>query len=382
MRSPAERTGPGSVQNGIDIRDLIHLRSIPGISDRKTIALVDHFRSTDAVLAADPRALIKVRGIREPDASAIRHTARDDRAIDTQFSLLNKVNGSLLSYWDAVYPEQLRNIYDPPVLLFLRGALTPADRYSIAMVGTRHPTPYGRAAAETFARELARRSITVVSGLARGVDTIVHRTTLQHQGRTVAVLGGSIDRIYPGENIPLADRIADAGNGAVLSELFMSTPSHPAFFPRRNRIISGMSLGTLIVESDEDGGAMITATTALDQNRELFSIPGSIMERKSAGTNKLIKSGQAKLVQSVDDILVELEHALRPILPSRLPAAAQPQLNVFEQKIAEQLSSEPQHVDLIAERTQLAVSDVLVNLLGLEFKGVVRQMAGKMFLRV
>ncbi|MBP9212542.1 MAG: DNA-processing protein DprA [Bacteroidetes bacterium] len=370
------------MQNGIDIRDLIHLRSIPKISDRKIIALVDHFRTTGAVLAADPRTLIRVRGIREPDASAIRHTVRDDRAIDKQFSLLNKANGSIVTYWDKEYPEHLRNIYDPPVLLFLRGALSAADNFSIAIVGTRHPTPYGTVAAESFARELARRNITVVSGLARGVDTLVHRSTLHHHGRTVAVLGGSIDRIYPGENIPLVDRIAEAGNGAVISELLMSTPSHPAFFPRRNRIISGMSLGTLIVESDEDGGAMITATTALDQNRELFSIPGSITEKKSYGTNKLIKNGQAKLVQSVDDIIVELEHALRPILPAHIVAAETPQLNVFEQRIAEQLSSDPQHVDVIAERTQLAVSDVLVNLLGLEFKGVARQMAGKMFLKM
>jgi DNA processing protein len=370
------------MQNGIHIRDLLHLKSIPKISDRKIITLVEQFGSTERILAADPRALIRVRGIRETDASLIRHTPVDRRMIDRQFSQLNKVNGAIVSFWDKEYPEHLRNIYDPPALLFVRGRIVPQDNFSIAIVGTRHPTPYGKVNSETFAKELVRRGITVVSGLARGVDTIAHRSTLHHHGRTIAVLGGSIDRIYPGENAPLVEMIEAKNNGAVISELPMSTPSHPAFFPRRNRIISGMSLGTLIIESDEDGGAMITATTALDQNRELFCIPGSIAEKKSFGTNKLIKNGQAKLVQSVDDIVDELERALRPILAERPAAPELPQLNVFEQKIVDRLTAEPMHIDLISEQTQLSVSDVLVNLLGLEFKGIVRQMAGKMFLKV
>jgi DNA processing protein len=367
--------------NDITIRDLLHLKSVPKISDRKIIALVEHFGTTEALMAADPKHLVKVRGMKPQDASSIRHAPVDDKAIDKQFSLLNKVNGRIISYWDDAYPEHLRNIYDPPVLLFVRGTLLPLDNYSIAIVGTRHPTAYGKANADRFAAELVRRGITVVSGLARGVDTIVHRSTLQHHGRTVAVLGGSIDRIYPGENIPLAESIESKGNGAVISELVMSTPSHPAFFPRRNRIISGMSLGTLIVESDENGGAMITASTALDQNRELFCLPGNISERKCFGTNALIKKGHAKLVQSVDDIIDELQQALRPVLTDRPLHTELPPLNVFEQKIAEHLSGEPMHIDTIAEETQLSVSDVLVNLLGLEFKGIVRQMAGKMFVK-
>lgn len=370
------------MNNTIHIRDLLHLRSIPKVGDRKVIALVEHFGSTRAVLSADPRALVKVRGIREADALAIVRTPRSEQNADQQFSLLNKVNGSILSYWDAEYPALLRNIYDPPLLLFVLGRLVPNDRYSIAIVGTRHPTPYGKVHAEAFAREFTRRGITVVSGLARGVDTVVHRSVVQQQGRTVAVLGGSIDRIYPGENFPLAEAIASNGGGAVISELPMSTPSHPSFFPRRNRIISGMSLGTVIVESDEDGGAMITAATALDQNRELFCIPGRISERKSLGTNGLIRKGQAKLVQSVDDVIEELHAALRPILSNAAAAPPAPQMNAFEQLIYDTIGAEPLHVDAIADATRLAVSDVLVSLLGLEFKGAVRQLAGKMFLRV
>jgi len=326
--------------------------------------------------------LDQIAGIKEADASLIRHTERDQKFIEEQFSLLNKVNGTIVSFWDDNYPLHLKNIYDPPILLFVRGKLHINDNYSIAIVGTRHPTSYGKHMTEVFAKELSQRGITVVSGLARGVDTIAHKTNLHVHGRTVAVLGGSIDKIYPKENEKLVELIESSHHGAVISELLMSTPSHPGFFPRRNRIISGMSLGTIIIESDVDGGAMITATTAIDQNRELFCLPGNIIEKKSFGTNRLIKNGQAKLVQSVDDVLEELQRSLQPILKSKPHAIELPQLTAFEQKIVDILNHEPLHIDTISEQTQLSSSDVLVNLLSLEFKGIVRQMAGKMFLRV
>ncbi len=370
------------MHHSVRIQDLLHLKSIPKISDRKIIGLINHFGSSERILSEDPRSLIKAPGIKESDASLIKHTRIDVRQIENQFSLVNRMNGSILSLWDDQYPEHLKNIYDPPLLLFIRGTLLSADDHSIAIVGTRHPTSYGRIHAENFAVELARRGITVVSGLARGVDTIVHKSTIRHGGRTVAVLGGSIDRIYPRENETLAEQIASPENGAVISELPMSTPSHPAFFPRRNRIISGMSVGTLIIESDENGGAMITASTALDQNRGLFCLPGSISERKSFGTNKLIKNGHAKLVQNVDDIIDELRIMLQPVLKSSVHIPVPPQLNVFEQQIYDQMTSEPVHIDAISERAKLTSSDALVNLLSMEFKGIVRQMAGKMFLRV
>ncbi len=365
----------------IRINDLLHLKTIPGISDRKIIQLVNYFGSTDFLRSAEPRQLVKVPGIKETDALAIRRTPVDHSYRTLQFSALNKVNGRILTLWDDEYPEPLKNIYDPPPLLFVRGVLLPRDNYSVAIVGTRHPTPAGRANARSFAKELSERGITVVSGLARGVDTIVHRTTLAAEGRTIAVLGGSIDRIYPQENEPLVAAIEQGERGAVISELPMSTPSHPAFFPRRNRIISGTSLGTLIVESDNDGGAMITATTAIDQNRELFCLPGNITERKSFGTNRLIKSGQAKLVQTVEDIIDELRRSLRPVLKTSIPEPPPPPLSIFEQKIYDALATEPKHVDRLSEETALSVSDVLVHLLSLEFKGCARQMAGKMFVK-
>ncbi len=366
----------------ISIQDLLHLKSIPKISDRKIINLVNHFNSTAEIFSTEPRKLIKIAGIKETDASLLRHTERNQQFIEEQFSLLNKVNGTIVSYWDVNYPLHLKNIYDPPILLFVRGKFHNNDNYSIAIVGTRHPTPYGKHMTELFAKDLSQRGITVVSGLARGVDTIAHKANLHANGRTIAVLGGSIDKIYPKENEKLVDLIESDHKGAVISELLMSTPSHPGFFPRRNRIISGMSLGTIIIESDVDGGAMITATTAIDQNRELFCLPGNITEKKSFGTNKLIKNGQAKLVQSIDDVLEELQLSLLPVLKSKPHPVDSPQLNAFEQKIVDILPTEPLHIDTISEQTQLSTSDVLVNLLSLEFKGIVRQMAGKMFLRV
>ncbi len=366
----------------VSIQDLLHLKSIPKISDRKIINLVNHFNSTTEIFSAEPRALIKIVGIKENDASLIRHTQRNQQFIEGQFSLVNKVNGTIISYWDENYPIHLKNIYDPPVLLFVRGKLHHNDNFSIAIVGTRHPTSYGKHMAEVFAKELSQRGITVVSGLARGVDTIAHKSNLHVHGRTIAVLGGSIDKIYPKENEKLVEHIESSRQGAVISELLMSTPSHPGFFPRRNRIISGMSLGTVIIESDVNGGAMITAATAIDQNRELFCLPGNITEKQSFGTNKLIKSGQAKLIQSVNDILEELQLSLLPVLKSKLQPAEPAQLSAFEQKIVELLTHEPVHIDYISEQTLLSSSDVLVNLLSLEFKGIVRQMAGKMFLRI
>ena len=362
----------------INIPDLLRLSAIPGVGANRLRMLVNHFGSPAAVLGASPRELIRVEGIEKRLASTIAHFTETEGFVETQLSLLNKANGRIVTFWDDEYPDLLRRIYDPPSFLFVRGTIEATDRYSIAIVGTRHATPYGRIVAERFSGELSAKGITIVSGLARGIDTFAHHASLKAGGRTIAVIGSGIDNIYPAENNKLASTIE--GNGAVVSEFPMATTPDPGNFPRRNRIISGMSLGTLVVETVESGGAMITASTALDQNRELFCIPGNVTEKYSAGTNRLIREGHAKLVQSVDDIISELQVPLRPILKD-LPAPMLPQLTVFEQKLFDTLSAEPMHVDLIAERTALSTSDTLVNLLGLEFKGLVRQLAGKMFVR-
>ena len=362
----------------INIPDLLRLSAIPGVGANRLRILVNHFGSPTAVLTASPRELVRVEGIEKRLASTIAHFKETEGFVDSQLSLLNKANGRIVTFWDDEYPDLLRKIYDPPPFLFVRGAIDSADRYSIAVVGTRHATVYGRMVAERFASELAAKGITIISGLARGIDTFAHHSSLKAGGRTIAVIGSGIDNIYPAENKKLASDIEACG--AVVSEFPMGTTPDPGNFPRRNRIISGLSLGTLVVETVESGGAMITASTALDQDRELFCIPGNITEKYSAGTNKLIREGHAKLVQTVDDIITELQVSLRPILKN-IPSPPLPQLTVFEQKIFDTLGTEPIHIDALAERTALSTADTLVNLLGLEFKGLVRQMAGKMFVR-
>lgn len=364
----------------INISDLLRLSSIPGISNTLLRRLVEHFHTPAEVLHAPPTRLIKVEGVKKELASAIAHFKNGDEFVAEQLKRINLVHGSMLTIWDKHYPALLKEIFDAPVLLYVRGQITATDQHSIAIVGTRRPTPAGISIAERFAKELASMGITIVSGLARGVDTYAHLGAIKEKGRTIAVVGGAVDKIYPRENEPLAEKITECG--AIVSEMRMGAKAELWSFPKRNRIISGLTLGTVIVESDENGGAMITASTALDQNRELFCIPGNILEKKSAGTNKLIKSGQAKLVQNVDDIIQELEHSLRPVLKLKPRKPDAPQLTIFEQKIFDLITYEPVHIDVISEMTALSTSDTLVNLLSLEFKGIIRQMAGKMFVKV
>lgn len=362
-----------------NIHELLHLASIPKVGNNRLRALISHFKTPSAVLSASPKELAHIDGIDKAIASSIVHTPLNREFIDDQLSRLNKVGGRIVTLWDDEYPTLLKKIYDPPVFLFVKGKFSQNDQYSIAVVGTRQPTSYGKLMAERFTKELSELGITIVSGLARGIDTIAHTAALKSNGRTLAVMGSALDHIYPPENKKLAEQIEECG--ALVSEFFMGTKTDPGNFPRRNRIISGLSLGTLIIESEEDGGAMITARTTLDQNRELFSLPGHITEKKSNGPNRLIKMGAAKLVQSIDDILEELTSALQPIIKTTRPKTEPPQLSVFEQKIFDVLTNEPMHIDAISEQSNLSPSDTLVNLLSLEFKGLVRQMAGKMFVK-
>lgn len=363
-----------------NIHELLHLASLPKIGNNRLRSLIAHFKTPSAVLSASPKELARVDGIEKTIASSIVHSKINKEFIDDQLSRLNKIEGRIITLWDDEYPSLLKKIYDPPVFLFTKGKFAKSDQFSIAIVGTRHPSSYGKLMAERFAKELSGLGITVVSGLARGIDTAAHTAAVKSGGRTIAVMGSALDHMYPPENKKLAEQIEESG--VLISEFFMGTKTDPGNFPRRNRIISGLSLGTLIIESEEDGGAMITARTTLDQNRELFSLPGHITEKKSGGPNKLIKLGEAKLVQSVDDILEELASPLQPLIKTALPKSEPPQLSVFEQKIFDVLTSEPMHIDAISEHSNLSPSDTLVNLLSLEFKGLIRQMAGKMFLKV
>ena len=287
----------------------------------------------------------------------------------------------MVTFWDAEYPDPLKRIYDPPPFLFMNGALRPQDAAAIAVVGTRNPTAYGTHVAQRFAADLAGKGLTVVSGLARGIDTVAHWAALRAGGRTAAIIGSGIDVIYPTENADLARRLAN--QGALISEFTMGAKPDAVNFPQRNRIISGMSLGTVVIETGVEGGAMITARSALDQNREVFAVPSPLSPAGRSGTNLLIREGSATLVESIDDILQELAPKLTGLIPDlpHAPRLPLPPLTLFEQKLFDVLDDHPQHIDLVAEHSGFSTAEALVHLLSLEFKGAVRQLPGKLFLR-
>jgi DNA processing protein len=363
----------------MNVRDLLRLLSVPRIGPLKVRALVSQFKDPAAVFKASPRDLIRVPGIDKKHASLIANHRSGDDFADDQLRRVNKWGARIISLWDQEYPDILKRIYDPPPLLYVFGSFMNEDSSSLAIVGTRKPSTYGENVAETFCKEFVKLGLTTVSGLARGIDTVVHTATIRSGGRTIAVIGSGLDIPYPSENKKLMERIAR--EGVVVSEFPMGTKPDASNFPRRNRIISGLALATVVVESDIDGGAMITASTALDQNRGVLAVPGSIHEARSAGPHTLIREGRAALAASVEDILQEI----RPHLSHRLQQARQPQpqieLTLFEQRLYDLLSTAPLHIDTLTERAEMTTPDVLVNLLSLEFKGLVRQLPGKYFVR-
>jgi len=362
----------------MNIHALLKLSSVPRIGSQKIRALIAFFKTPENVFKAQARDLIAVAGIEKKLALNIIHHTNGEIFADDQLKRLNKIGGRIISMWDKEYPDLLRKIYDPPAFLFILGKFKELDSRAIALVGTRHPTSYGHSVAENITRDLARQSVTIVSGLARGIDTIVHSLALKSGTRTIAVIGSGLDVPYPPENKKLLDNISE--EGAVVSEFPMGTKPDASNFPRRNRIISGLSLGTVVIESAEDGGALITATTALDQDREVFAVPGNITEKRSAGSNKLIRDGRAKLITCVDDIFSELRIQLRLPLDESIQKPVC-ELTSVERAIYNLISSEPIHIDTLAEKADSSTSDVLVTLLSLEFKGMVCQLPGKMFIR-
>lgn len=298
---------------------------------------------------------------------------------------------TLLTLADAAYPLALRWIADPPVVLYMRGRFMPSHQLAVAVIGSRKPSPYGKMSAQRFSQTLAERGYTIVSGLARGIDSLAHQGALQAGGQTLAVLGSGINMVYPPENWRLYDQISS--QGAVLSEFPLHTKPDRWNFPRRNRIISGLALGTLVVEAAANSGSLHTARHALDQGREVFAVPGRINDPNSRGTNGLIKKG-AKLVETIDDILDELPEAVRtsaqhvrevevkvsletePGLQS-VPAAVN--LSPQEAQILALLSDTETHIDAISATTQLPVHVVAGILLTLELRELVQQLPGKFF---
>jgi DNA processing protein len=362
------------------LTDLFLLLSVEGIGPGKIRTLLAKFRSIKNIINADYQTLMSVEGIRTNLANRIRKTTAEreniEKFTEDELRKLDKIGGKLITIWDKEYPQLLKKIYDPPLLFYLLGDFIDTDQYSIAIVGTRGPTNYGKIQAERIAVELVNQGITIVSGMARGIDSIAHNSTIKNGGRTIAVIGSGLDVIYPPENKKLFETIKD--NGAVISEFALGTKPDAQNFPKRNRIISGLSLGTIIIESGVAGGAMQTAAFALDQNREVFAFPGNVGVKQSDGTNLLIQKSEAKLIRSAEDVIFELELKLKPVLGKNIPKQ-QVDITLFEEKILNVINSEPLHIDNIASLAKVSTSDCLVNLLSLEFKGLIKQLPGKMF---
>lgn len=352
----------------MDTRYWIGFNIVKGIGPAKVRRLLDHFG--DLALAWEATGdELTAAGLDKRSAEnvlAARKTLDLDR-------VLNRVEqlGLTIITWDSPdYPANLSTIAQPPPVLYVKGALTPADEWAVGMVGTRRATAYGREVARDLASQLAANGVTVVSGLARGIDSVAHKAALDAGGRTIAVLGCGLDYVYPAENRPLAEAIAQAG--AVVSDYALGTQPDAINFPPRNRIISGLSKGVVVVESPEGGGALITADFAAEQGRDVFAVPGSILAAACRGTNKLIQHG-AKPVLGVNDILEELNLTL--VTEHKQARLALP-ANDTEQRLLACMSDDPIHVDEIGAQVALPISQITGTLALMELKGMVRQVGG------
>jgi len=359
------------------VQDLLYLLTIPQIGPGRIRKLFQAFGGIDNIKKTPLQNLIRVAGIDQKLAQHLKKGG-DQAAVDQQLALLEEQKIQYVTLWDDNYPLLLKRIPDAPVLLFYKGILKEIHQKAVAIVGTRSPSNYGKLVTAELARKLISHGITVVSGMARGVDTIAHQTAIQTGGETLAVLGCGVDRCYPSDNRQVYNKIPE--QGAVMSEYFIGTGPDAVNFPKRNRIISGLSLGTVVIEAGNRSGALISALFALNQDREVFAVPGNINSPKSQGCNRLIQQG-AKLVQSVEDILEEIGE-ISSSGPVQKNWTIPENLGPLEKKIMEYLSSDPKHIDRLVMELREAPSTVLSGLLTLELLGLVQQLAGKMFIRI
>ncbi len=356
---------------------------MPGIGNLLFRRLIRQFETPEAVFESPDEALLSVEGVSGRLVAALRRPHQHRDAARRELARAAQQGIRIVTQRDPAYPHLLLEIPDPPPFLYVRGNLTRC-RCPVAIVGSRHATPYGRKITRRIGRDLAAHDITVVSGMARGIDTTAHEGVLEAQGVTVAVLGSGLECVYPRENTALYERIA--ATGAVISELPLTAGPDAHHFPQRNRIISGMSLGTVVVEATRRSGSLITARLAAEQNREVFAVPGSIDSFKSIGTHRLIKSG-AKLVTQVGDILEELPPWAWGVPKTQDAAvdtrqAVDPDLTTAETAVFENLTVYPVHVDDLTRQLKLEPGQLASILLGLELKGLVRQDPGKLFSRI
>jgi DNA processing protein len=357
------------------------LNRIDGLGKVCYARLIEKFGSPENVFQADLEGLQSIEGIRKNTALAIVKFKKAEK-IDRELDELERQKVEVLTFNDSLYPFLLAKIHDPPPYLYYKGSPSLQDVRSLAVVGSRLASPYGIKMTERLAWGLSQKGLTIVSGMARGIDTAAHQGALMGQGRTVAVLGSGLDVVYPPENQKLYDRIVE--QGMVCSEFPLGTLPERQNFPIRNRIISGLSLGVVIVEATQRSGSLITARLALEQGREVFAVPGSVDSFKSSGTHSLIKQG-AKLVEHAQDILEELhwEEPPQKVEPGPTMDVIQksPSLSPKEKQIWDLLSNESLHVDQMVRQAGIGISPMLSLLLEMELKGLIKQLPGKFFTR-
>ena len=352
-----------------DARYWVGFNRIPQIGTAKTHRLLDHFGDLGAAWRASAIELAAA-GL---DRRALENilAARPKIDLDVEMDKIANAGVRVLTLQDPAYPRLLSQIHQPPFALYVKGEIKSEDEWSVAVVGTRRASAYGREVTRQIVGDLVRNHITIVSGLARGIDAEAHRTALDGKGRTLAVLGSGVDVIYPPEHAKLAQQIVE--HGALISEYPLGTQPEAGNFPPRNRIISGLSLGSLIVEGDEGTGARITIEDALDQDRETFAVPGNLYRRESRYPNRLIQRGEAKLVTCAAEILEELN--LTMVEQQQEVRAAVPE-NEIESTLLKRLSTDPVHIDELGRETGLPIAAVSSTLALMELKGMVKQIGG------
>jgi len=351
-----------------DVRYWIGFNKVSGIGAARLRALLDYFGDLGTAWRASSHDLQQAGLDKRSLANLL--AARGEIDLDAELARLERLGAQVLTWDDAGYPRNLRQVYNAPPVLYVRGRIEERDEWAVAVVGTRRASVYGKEAARMLGMGLAQAGVTVVSGLAQGIDTLAHRACLDAGGRTLAVLGCGVDIVYPQQNTRLAAEIVE--RGALVSEYALGARPEARNFPPRNRIISGLALGTVVVEADLGSGALITADFAAEQNREVFAVPGSVFNRNSRGTNDLIQQG-AKMVCTVADVLEELNLTM---VSEQAQARAVIPENETEALLLDYLSAEPTHVDELRRAVKLPIAQVSSTLALMELKGMVRQVGG------
>jgi len=360
-----------------DLRYWVALNLLTDIGPVIARRLISAFGEPEVIFNMDIHELMKVEDVGETRARHIINF-KDWERVEREIEMIRENGIKVITIKDRGYPDGLKRLNDAPPVLYIKGEIRESDRCAVAIVGSRTPTYYGYQVAERMSRELALKGMTIVSGMARGIDTSSHRGAIMAGGRTIAVLGSGLDVPYPKENKTLMEKIIS--NGAVVSEFPLGTQPEKGNFPRRNRIISALSLGVIVVEATIDSGALITVGYALEQGKDVFAVPGNITSKKSKGTNDLIKKG-ARLVENADEVIDELKEQLKGVLRDGgrdMEKRAYP-MTEDEERVFRAIEEEPKHVDDIVRETNLSASKVLSLLSNLEIKGAVREIGGKRF---